>query len=131
VAIAVKVHDKPLPGEFDERRVGLDHISFQVADRDELQQWVEHLEAKGIAHSGIKETDLGPLVVFRDPDNIQIELFVHPTAEEVMRLLNAADSTDSQRPTAASIPSPTITRLTITKLTPNRTFTAGQDSNNF
>jgi hypothetical protein len=89
--------------------------------------------SRGEGHSALRnqETDLGPLVVFRDPDNIQIELFVHPTAEEVMRLLNAADSTDSQRPTAASIPSPTITRLTITKLTPNRTFTAGQDSNNF
>lgn len=97
VTIAVKIHDVPLPGAFDERRIGLDHISFQVADRDELQRWVTHLESKGIAHSGIKETELGPLVVFRDPDNIQIELFVHPSPEEAMRLLNEANSAEAQR----------------------------------
>ncbi len=85
VAVAVKTHDVTLSDSFDERRVGLDHLSFQVADRDELQRWVTHLDAKGVVNSGIKETQLGPLVVFRDPDNIQVELFVHPSPDEVMR----------------------------------------------
>jgi glyoxylase I family protein len=62
---------------FDERRVGLDHFALRVADRDELQQWVEHLDAKDVANSGIIDSGYGPTVVFRDPDNIQLELFVH------------------------------------------------------
>lgn len=31
-------HDDPTPGSFDERRVGLDHFAFQVADRNELER---------------------------------------------------------------------------------------------
>jgi catechol 2,3-dioxygenase-like lactoylglutathione lyase family enzyme len=63
---------------FDERRVGLDHLAFRVADRDGLQQWVLHLDSKGVAHSGITDIGYGPTVAFRDPDNIQLEFFVHP-----------------------------------------------------
>ena len=63
---------------FDERRIGLDHLSFQVADRDELHQWVAHLDANGVVHSGIIDIGYGPTVVFRDPDNIQLEFYVHP-----------------------------------------------------
>jgi catechol 2,3-dioxygenase-like lactoylglutathione lyase family enzyme len=62
---------------FDERRVGLDHLAFRVADRDVLQQWVDHLNAKDVANSGIIDSGYGPTVVFRDPDNIQLEFFVH------------------------------------------------------
>jgi catechol-2,3-dioxygenase len=67
---------------FDERRVGLDHLAFRVADREELQRWVKHLDSKGVAHSGISDIGYGPTVVFRDPDNIQLELYVHPDSFE-------------------------------------------------
>ena len=40
-------------GLFDERRIGLDHLAFRVANRDELQRWATHLEAKGVPHTGI------------------------------------------------------------------------------
>ncbi len=53
VAVSVVTHDVPLGGAFDERRVGLDHLGLKVADRDELQRWVTHLDAKGVSHSGI------------------------------------------------------------------------------
>jgi hypothetical protein len=43
-------------GLFDERRIGLDHLAFRVADRHELQRWATHLEAKGVTHSGIIDT---------------------------------------------------------------------------
>jgi glyoxylase I family protein len=43
-------------GTFDERRVGLDHLAFRVSDRAELQQWVTHLDAHGVPHSGIIDT---------------------------------------------------------------------------
>ncbi|MGA9358865.1 MAG: VOC family protein [Mycobacterium sp.] len=97
MSVAVKTHDEPLSLSFDERCIGLDHISFEIADRDEMQCWLTHLDAMGVAHSGIKETALGPLVVFRDPDNIQVELFVHPSPEQVMALLNNADSAEAQQ----------------------------------
>ena len=42
---------------FDERRIGLDHLSFQVADRNELPECTTHLDAKGVAHSGIIDLD--------------------------------------------------------------------------
>ena len=44
------------------------------ADRDEMA-WVKHLDALGVAHSGIKD---GHILTVRDPDNIQHELFASP-----------------------------------------------------
>lgn len=62
---------------FDECRTGLDHISFGVASRDELAAWTARLDELGIPHTGIrdeKEPVAYSTVVFRDPDNIQLEL---------------------------------------------------------
>ena len=56
---------------FSEFRTGLDHLEFEVADRDELERWEQRLTAFGITHSGIKDH----LITFRDPDNIQLEFF--------------------------------------------------------
>lgn len=77
-------HDSGEDGEFSEFRVGLDHLSLAVASRDELEAWVEHFGGCGVPHSGISEMPYGSVVVFRDPDNIQLELlavasdFEHP-----------------------------------------------------
>ncbi len=77
--VDVMTHDGTNTSEaFDERRIGLDHLSFQVADRNELQECTTHLDAKGAAHSGIIDIGYGPTLVFRDPDNIQLEFYVHP-----------------------------------------------------
>jgi len=62
---------------FNENRLGLDHLSFSVGSRQELEEAVSLFDAQGISHGEIK--DLGPAVpvyvlAFRDPDNIQIEL---------------------------------------------------------
>jgi glyoxylase I family protein len=83
--------------KFDERRIGLDHLSFEVDDRDELPSWVTHLDAKGVNHSGINDTDFGPVVAFRDPDNIQLEFFVHPRVDQVTELLSDENSEDARR----------------------------------
>jgi catechol-2,3-dioxygenase len=91
LVVSVMTHDAPGSGGFDERRIGLDHIAFQVADRDELQRWVGHLEANGVAHSGIADMSYGPTLVFRDPDNIQLELFVTPLAELAGQAIAEAD----------------------------------------
>jgi glyoxylase I family protein len=61
---------------FDERRVGLDHLSFAVSDREELDRWAVHLDAHGVTNSGVADTPVGSVLTFRDPDNSQLELFV-------------------------------------------------------
>lgn len=65
---------------FDEARVGLDHVSFKVAGADEVQKAAEHLDACGVARSEVKPGRIpgSVLVVFRDPDNIQLEYYYTP-----------------------------------------------------
>jgi glyoxylase I family protein len=62
---------------FDENRVGLDHLSFSVDSRDNLERAIQLFDERGVPHGEIK--DLGPtlglyVLEFRDPDNIQLEL---------------------------------------------------------
>jgi catechol-2,3-dioxygenase len=86
LAVTVMTHGATAElGAFDERRVGLDHFAFRVRDRDELQRWAEELRAKGVANTGIIDTGYGPTIVFRDPDNIQLEFYVHPGPDEWKR----------------------------------------------
>jgi len=62
------------PGDpFDEFRTGLDHVEFEVSSREELDEWLERLDALRIPHSGIKDEHI---IVVRDPDNIQFEFFL-------------------------------------------------------
>jgi glyoxylase I family protein len=63
---------------FDERRPGLDHISFGCADRDELVAWAARLDELGIPHGEIMDAGYGSGLSFRDPDNIALELFAPP-----------------------------------------------------
>lgn len=71
-------HHDTNPGQlFDERRTGLDHMSFAVAGRADLDAWASWLDGLGVENSGVVDTgDPVPysVVVFRDPDNIQLEL---------------------------------------------------------
>jgi glyoxylase I family protein len=76
VNVNVLSHDATGSAPFDERRVGLDHLSFAVESRAEMDAWVDHLDTCGVAHSGIIDAHFGPTIVFRDPDNIQLELFL-------------------------------------------------------
>lgn len=60
---------------FDEDRVGLDHLSFAVDGRADLDAAVDILDTHGVAHADVK--DIGPAFIleFRDPDNIALELY--------------------------------------------------------
>src|SRR5207302_9199102 len=66
----------PEGDRFDEDRVGLDHLSFSVASRAELDKAVALFDERGVPHGEIATlTAFGICVLpFRDPDNIQIEL---------------------------------------------------------
>lgn len=79
--IGLHHHRDLVPGAFDERRVGLDHIAFGVSSHSDLEAWCVWLDRLGVAHSGvIDKSGARPysVVVFRDPDNIQLELFHRP-----------------------------------------------------
>lgn len=67
---------------FSERRTGLDHLAFAVADRDQLEAWVARFDEHGVEHSEIKAgaTPGSYLVAFRDPERIQLEVFAPPQA---------------------------------------------------
>jgi glyoxylase I family protein len=64
--------------DFDEHRVGLDHVSFGCASRSELESWQTHLDDLGIAHGGIVDASYGSGLSFRDPDNLPLEFFAAP-----------------------------------------------------
>ena len=69
-------------GAFDETRIGLDHLAFAVAERAELDAWSARLAEAAVVHSPVAPANSIPgaaVLVFRDPDNIQLELFVDPS----------------------------------------------------
>ena len=66
--------------QFDERRIGLDHVAFGCADRAELEKWAARLDELGIERGRIKDAPYGSGVSFRDPDGIALEFFAPPSA---------------------------------------------------
>ena len=66
----------PQGDRFDENRVGLDHLSFSVASRADLEQAAQLFDQQGVPHGEITRLEgFGiDILPFRDPDNIQLEL---------------------------------------------------------
>jgi len=63
---------------FSPLRTGLDHLALQLAAREDIDQWITHLDAIGVEHETLLETaEPAPhaLVLVRDPDGIPIGLF--------------------------------------------------------
>lgn len=78
--LGIHQHQRGVPAEpFTEFRVGLDHVGFGVANRAELEKWVDRLNALGIGHGGIIHAGYGSGLSFRDPDGIALEFFAPPT----------------------------------------------------
>ena len=76
IVITLTEHSQGAGDRFSETRTGLDHLSLQVPGIEELQAWKRRFEEQGVDHSEIKETGSGAaMITFRDPDNIQLELF--------------------------------------------------------
>lgn len=59
---------------FSETRTGLDHVSFLVPARVDLDAWQTRLAELGVEHSPVNDQPGYSVLVFRDPDNIQLEL---------------------------------------------------------
>ena len=67
----------PRQGRFDEKRIGVDHVSLQVDSLDQLHESANKLREAGVPTEGVKSESStgGHVVVFRDPDNVQWELY--------------------------------------------------------
>ena len=73
MAVGLHTHPTNEKERFLESRTGLDHVGFMVADRSELKAWESRLADLGVEHSPINDKGGYAVVVFRDPDNIQLE----------------------------------------------------------
>jgi catechol 2,3-dioxygenase-like lactoylglutathione lyase family enzyme len=90
LVIVLHHHDGNNAEGFSETRTGLDHVGLSVGTRADLEAWQDHLEANGVARadaadrpltqSPIADRPYGSVLVFRDPDNIQLELFAAASA---------------------------------------------------
>ncbi len=85
IALNLHVHEGNRGEAFDERQTGLDHLSLLVEDRGSLDQWAAHLDALGVIRSPIIDEAYGSVLVFRDPDGIQLELFSNPSPPEAQQ----------------------------------------------
>jgi len=74
MCVGLHVHDTNKGEAFAETRTGLDHVSFLVASRAELDAWTDRLSDLGVVHSPVSDQEGYSVLVFRDPDNIQLEL---------------------------------------------------------
>jgi glyoxylase I family protein len=65
-------------GRFDETRPGLDHLSFKAPNKAALDALVKTLNEAGVENSGVQvyAPNGKRYVVFRDPDNIQLEYWL-------------------------------------------------------
>ena len=86
--IVLHHHDANDGALFGETTTGLDHAGFVVPARTDLEAWQQHLESNGVVRADAADKPLtqapiadepyGSVLVFRDPDNIQLELFAPP-----------------------------------------------------
>ena len=73
VLVGLHVHPSNAGEAFAESRTGLDHVGFAVADHAELEAWERRLGELGVTHSPVDDQPGYAVVVFRDPDNLQLE----------------------------------------------------------
>jgi catechol 2,3-dioxygenase-like lactoylglutathione lyase family enzyme len=71
--VGLHTHPTNAGERFSETRTGLDHLAFLVLGQAELEAWEARLSELGVEHSPITHGDGYAVLVFRDPDNIQLE----------------------------------------------------------
>jgi glyoxylase I family protein len=91
LVIVLHRHDTNAGMLFGETTTGLDHVGLFVPTRADLEAWQTHLEANGVVRADVADKPLtqspiadepyGSVLVFRDPDNIQLELFAPPSGD--------------------------------------------------
>ncbi len=74
VTFTLTQHDEQSPEPFSERRTGMDHFAFHVAE-DDIGPLMEHFKHLGVTHSEVEKSPSGSAIItLRDPDNIQLEV---------------------------------------------------------
>lgn len=53
-------------------------VAFGVRDRDELGRWIDHFEARGIAHSPLTKRRVGESVDVHSPDGLVLRFYTDP-----------------------------------------------------
>lgn len=74
LCIGLHIHPANQGERFSETRTGLDHVAFLVPDRTDLDRWQKRLREFAVPHSPISDQPGYSVLVFRDPDNVQLEL---------------------------------------------------------
>jgi len=66
----------PTADRFDPDRVGLDHLSFDVPSREDLEQAIRLFDEHGVTHGEITRLPSFGIDVlsFEDPDGIRLEV---------------------------------------------------------
>lgn len=54
---------------------GWDPIAFGVSGREEIDRWVEQLDAEGVEHTPVIRASIGWIVAFHDPDGTELRLY--------------------------------------------------------
>jgi glyoxylase I family protein len=89
LVVRVMTHDGTADdGAFDERRSA--SITSPFKSRTQ-RNWSagSSIWMRATSHTRVIDTGHGPTVVFRDPDNMQLELFVHPKPDELANVTDA------------------------------------------
>ncbi len=75
LTLTLTQHDATSHEPFDERCIGMDHVSFAVK-AGSVAMLKTRFEELGVEHSDLKDYPGGvSTITFRDPDNIQLEVF--------------------------------------------------------
>ena len=76
ITVTLTQHDTNSGDRFAETRTGLDHLALAVPGMAELRAFERRFEEHGVDHSEVKPAgNGGGMITFRDPDNIQLEVF--------------------------------------------------------
>ena len=73
MCVGLHVHPTNAKERFSETRTGLDHVGFMVSGHADLEAWESRLTELRVEHSPINDKEGYSVLVFRDPDNVQLE----------------------------------------------------------
>jgi glyoxylase I family protein len=73
MCVGLHVHPTNEKERFSETRTGLDHVGFMVSGHADLEAWESRLTELRVEHSPINDREGYSVLVFRDPDNVQLE----------------------------------------------------------
>ena len=77
---------------------GYDPVSFVAGGPDDLQRWVEHLDALSVEHSQVITALAGQLVIFPDPDGTYLRLLTLPDGGIQAITLNQGGAAEPEGP---------------------------------